>query len=347
MCHTCQVTSFRISRPICVLGLGLIGGSLLRALVDANVPTFGFNRSPSGARAAAKDGFDVSSDLQTTLTRAEKEGALIVLATPMTAVAPLLDAIAEHAPNCGFTDVVSVKGRVLDQVKERNMEERYVGGHPMAGTANSGWEASDATLFRGAPWVVTFDYAEEQQAPKSWIKLWTDVALMAQLVGAEVIPARAKVHDRAVARISHLPHILAETLAIVGDNGGALSLSLAAGSFRDGTRVAGSAPSLVRAMCETNSEALLTALDEAMVLLADARAHLAETNPNLEELIDAGYRSRIRYEARSGQPSADSVSPLQISSRPVFRLHPGAPGWLNQLKQAENIGARVEVLNIA
>lgn len=340
------MTTFRISRPICVLGLGLIGGSLLRALNQENVPAFGFNRSPSGARAAAKDGYDVSSDLKETLTRAEQEGALIVLATPMTAIAGLLDAIATHAPNCGFTDVVSVKGRVLSEVKERGMEEHYVGGHPMAGTANSGWEASDPTLFRGAPWVVTFDYAVEQKATKSWIKLWTDVAIMAQTVGAEVIPARVKVHDRAVARISHLPHILAEALAIVGDNGGALSLSLAAGSFRDGTRVAGSAPSLVRAMCETNSEALLKALDEAMVLLADARAHLAETNPNLEELIDAGYRSRIRYEARSGQNTGDSVSPLRISSRPVFRLHPGAPGWLNQLKQAENIGARVEVLNI-
>ena len=137
---------------------------------------------------------------------------------------------------------------------------------------------------------------------------------------------------------------LAETLAIVGDNGGALSLSLAAGSFRDGTRVAGSAPSLVRAMCETNHAALLEALDEALSLLNDARAHLSEPKPSLEELVDNGYRSRIRFEARSGLNAAQSVSPTPVSNRPVFRLHPGVNGWINQLIQAESVGARIEVL---
>ena len=163
-------------------------------------------------------------------------------------------------------------------------------------------------------------------------------------MGAEVIPARVQQHDAAVARVSHLPHILAETLAIVGDNGGALSLSLAAGSFRDGTRVAGSAPSLVRAMCETNHAALLEALDEALSLLNDARAHLSEPKPSLEELVDNGYRSRIRFEARSGLNAAQSVSPTPVSNRPVFRLHPGVNGWINQLIQAESVGARIEVL---
>lgn len=331
-----------ISRPVCILGLGLIGGSLLRALVQHNVPAYGFNRSPSAARAAAKEGFDVSSDLTATLRRAEQDNALIVLATPMPAIESLLIDLQTHAPTCGFTDVVSVKGEVYDLVKAHGMEDRYVGSHPMAGTANSGWKASFPELFQNAVWVVTFDYPLDfpHRDQGFWLKLWTDVVHMATLIGSEVIPARVETHDAAVARISHLPHLLAEALAIVGDNGGALSLSLAAGSYRDGTRVAGSAPSLVRAMCETNHAALLDALDECLNLLHDARAHLAEPHPNLEELIDNGYRSRIRFEARAGLNSKAA----HVSHRPVFRLHPGGENWISQLKQAEGIGARIEAI---
>ncbi|AKK02111.1 prephenate dehydrogenase [Corynebacterium epidermidicanis] len=330
------MTIHKISRPVCILGLGLIGGSLLRDLATTTTTVYGFNRSPSGASAAAKEGFDVSGDLVATLQRAATDDALIVLATPMPALPTLLDALNEHAPNCGFTDVVSVKGEVYDLVRSRGMTDRYVGGHPMAGTADSGWTASQNDLFRGAAWVITFDHAYEDPS-EDWLKLWLDVVTMAASVGAEVIPARVATHDEAVARISHLPHILAETLAIVGDNGGALALSLAAGSFRDGTRVAGTNPSLVQAMCETNRDALLVALDEARKLLDDARAHLSSPEKSLSELIDAGYRSRIRYEARSG------TSPLGISARPVLRLHPGAAGWLSTLEQAEGLGARIEV----
>ncbi|PRQ10304.1 prephenate dehydrogenase [Corynebacterium sp. 13CS0277] len=335
------MTSRTVSRPVCILGLGLIGGSLLRDLAAADVAVFGYNRSPSGARAARGEGFDVSDDLTATLTRAEDTGALIVLAVPMPAIPGLLDAIATHAPHCGITDVVSVKAQVWEEVCARGMQDRYVGGHPMAGTADSGWSAAQQGLFDGAAWVVTFDRAMkpgssrdvDPHLPQEWIDLWVDVATLATLVGAQVIPARVEQHDKAVARISHLPHVLAETLAIVGDTGGALTLSLAAGSFRDGTRVAGSSPSLVRAMCETNHHALVTALDEAIALLQDARAGLTGDSPSVEELVDAGYRSRVRYEARS----------RGYAGRPVLRVRPGQPGWVGQLLQAEDVGARVDV----
>lgn len=430
MCHTCQVSSDPLSRPVCILGLGLIGGSLLRALADANIAAYGYNRSASGARAAQKEGFDASTDLTATLERAATDDAIVVIATPMQAAEDMLDAIQTHAPNCGFTDVMSVKHRVYQMVRDRGMAERYVGGHPMAGTADSGWKASFPQLFRGAPWVITFDYAldggsagagfgveagaapagvapakgasERVGAPqpsKAWIRLWSDVARMAQAVGAEVIPARVAQHDQAVARISHLPHVLAETLAIVGDHGGALTLSLAAGSFRDGSRVAGTAPHLVQAMCETNADALLTALDETLDTLADVRRRLSALRSSdaragagrdggtpgsggrpdagstlaggrpvgerelqdapsdvrdsvrhaevgdLREFIEAGHRSRLRYEARSGNRPEESVSPVTPSTRPVFRLLPGTPGWISQLKQAENLGARIEVID--
>ena len=97
-------------------------------------------------------------------------------------------------------------------------------------------------------------------------------------------------------------------------------------------------------MCETNHVALLDALDEALSVLNDARNHLLMPNPSLADLVDNGYRSRIRFEARSGLNKEQSVSPMHISNRPVFRLHPGGPQWVNQLIQAENTGARIEVV---
>lgn len=91
-----------------------------------------------GAGAARRDGFDVSDSVEEVLRRAEDERALVVVAVPMRAVASVLDQVAEFAPSCGITDVVSVKKPVYDLVVQRGLESRYVGGHPMAGTEFSG-----------------------------------------------------------------------------------------------------------------------------------------------------------------------------------------------------------------
>ena len=310
------MSSQDVQRPVCIIGLGLIGGSLLRDLAATNHPVFGYNHSTSGARIAVKQGFDVTDDLPAILRRAEETNALIVIAVPMTAVASVLDAIQEHAPSCGFTDVVSVKAEIRQLVIERDMHPRYVGGHPMAGTSKSGWENSQTGLFHRAAWVITYDYAAEcdargERIPTEWENIFADVVRMTQMVHAEAVPVRVANHDAAVARISHLPHVLAETLAVVGDNGGILAQSLAAGSFKDGTRVAGTRPDLVRQMCETNATALVTVLDEALELLKDARDSLATEEPSIAELADAGYRARTRIEARSGARK-ESVSPVKM-----------------------------------
>lgn len=341
------MSSQDVQRPVCIIGLGLIGGSLLRDLAAARHSVYGYNHSTSGARTAIKQGYDVTDDLPAILHRAEEDNALIVVAVPMDAVASVLDSIQEHAPSCGLTDVVSVKTEVRQLIVERNMGSRYVGGHPMAGTSKSGWENSHTGLFNGAAWVITYDYAAECEArgeriPAEWENIFADVARMTQMVHAEAVPVRVANHDAAVARISHLPHVLAETLAVVGDNGGILAQSLAAGSFKDGTRVAGTRPDLVRQMCETNAPALVQALDEALELLQDARESLASEKPSIAALADAGFRARTRIEARSGARK-ESVSPVKISSRPVLRMHPGAPNWVAQLRQTESLGGRIEI----
>ncbi len=344
MCHNCHVNPFTVSRPVCIVGLGLIGGSLLRDLAALGHDVFGYNHSTSGARRAAKQGFDVTNDLPAILARAEEAGALIVVAVPFGAVAEVLDAIVEHAPTCGVTDVVSVKAQVYQLVQERGMAARFVGSHPMAGTSQSGWDNSQQGLFARAAWAVTYDYAVEVDKPEqSWVELFSDVVRMICMVKAEAMPVRVAAHDEAVARVSHLPHVVAEALALVGDNGGILAQSLAAGSFKDATRVAGTRAELVRAMCETNAPAVVTALDEFIDVLQQARAGLAAEQPTMAELADAGFAARTRLEARSAAARKESVSPVHISSRPVLRLHPGARNWVSQLRQAESMGGRIEI----
>jgi prephenate dehydrogenase len=266
----------------------LIGGSLMRAASAAGRKVYGYNRSRDGARAANLDGFDSSVDLYGVLERAEEDAALIVLAVPMPAVPTMLQYLADVAPDCPLTDVISVKGAVLAEVRAAGLLSRYVGGHPMTGTAHSGWAAGDARLFAGTPWVVSVDDHVDSG-------VWTAVTKLALDCGAFVVPARSDEHDAAAAAISHLPHLAAEALAVAAADI-PLAFSLAAGSFRDGTRVAATAPDLVRAMCEANADELLTVLDHAIDALTSARTSLAEQR-SVAALVEAGHAARIRYDS--------------------------------------------------
>jgi prephenate dehydrogenase len=276
---------------------------------------FGYNRSVDGAQAATFDGFDASTDLSAVLTRAAATEALIVLAVPVPALATMLTHIAELAPDCALTDVVSVKGAVHDEVAGVGLLTRFVGGHPMTGTAHSGWSAGDARLFVGAPWVLSVD--EHVDAG-----VWATVMNLALDCGAFVVPARAQEHDAAAAAISHLPHLTAEALAVTaGDI--PLAFALAAGSFRDGTRVAATAPDLVRAMCEANQTDLLPVLDRAIELLSHARAALAQ-HASVAELVEAGHAARTRYDS---------------FSRPdILTIVIGAENWRAELAAAGRAG---------
>jgi prephenate dehydrogenase len=129
--------------------------------------------------------------------------------------------------------------------------------------------------------------------------------------GARAVPVTAKEHDAAVAMVSHLPHVLAAVLASTGAHGGPLALSLAAGSFGDATRVAGSRPELVLAMCEGNRTALLEAVDEALGKLGAARGALASTG-SLRATVQAGHVARQELiEHRQGPRSHREVDLTQ------------------------------------
>lgn len=272
---------------MCVLGLGLIGGSVLRAATASGREAFGYNRSADGAAAARVDGFDATADLTETLQRAAATDALIVLAVPMPALPSMLEHVRSTAPGCPLTDVTSVKVAVSQAVREHGLLDRFVGGHPMTGTAHSGWAAGDVGLFVGAPWVISVDDGVDPH-------VWAEVMALALDCGSVIVPARSDQHDAAAAAISHLPHLLAEALAATAADV-PLAFSLAAGSFRDGTRVAATAPDLVRAMCEANAGPLGAALDGAIDLLTRARVQLTEQG-SVANLVGSGHEARARYD---------------------------------------------------
>ncbi|SDH25706.1 prephenate dehydrogenase [Lentzea fradiae] len=263
-------------RDVCVIGLGLIGGSVLRAAKAAGRTVWGATAGKEDADKARAEGFDVVP-VEEALGRDPE--ALVVLAVPLPALPDLLRKVPAGTR---LTDVTSVKGPVHDAVHRYAKDARFVGGHPMAGTSRSGWDAGSATLFQDAAWVVTPEEADDHL---------NDVMRLALDLGAHVVPTTPEEHDEAVARISHLPHVLAAVLAAVGAGGGPLALALAAGSFGDGTRVAGSRPELVRAMCEGNRGALLTAVDDALGRLGAARGSLASTG-GLAKTVEAGHEGR-------------------------------------------------------
>lgn len=274
-------------RPVCILGLGLIGGSLGQALLPTR-EVGGWSPGDTSRRLATDAGFAVADNLPAALRWADERDAVVVLAAELTAFATLLRGIARYAPHSLLTDVGSVKGVVRQQVSTITPHARFVGGHPMAGTTESGFGAGSAALFRGRTWVTTLDKHTDPAA-------WAEVAAMALGTGARVVPTTDPEHDAAVARISHLPHLMALTLAQAGEQGGPLALRLAAGSFADGTRVAATRPELIRAMCENNVEALVDALDDALAMLGVGRASLASTG-SIATAATMGHQARMRYE---------------------------------------------------
>lgn len=307
---------------VCVIGLGLIGGSVLRAAVRAGRAAWGADTDDATSRAAAADGYDVLR-VDRALARAAERDALVVVAVPLYSVDTVLRRVAEFAPRCRLTDVVSVKSPVADAVSRLAPHARYVGGHPMAGSADGGWGAAAATLFDAAAWVVAADEGLD-------LDVWADVAGLALACGATVVPAAIDEHDDAVAHISHLPHVLAAVLATVGAEGGPLAMSLAAGSFRDATRVAASPPELVTAMCEGNRGPLLAAVDDALGRLGAARGSLASTG-GLAATIHAGHRARTAYDAHAGS-----------GGRVTADLT--APDALARLREVGRTGGRVNAL---
>ena len=305
--------------PLFVIGLGLIGGSLVRAAAPHRQVT-GWSPTEQTRAAAAADGYRVAESLDGMLTAARGGGRPGRHGRPGHHVPAIVARVNAMAPKVRLTDVASVKAPVQELAERLAPRTRFVGGHPMAGTAHSGWAAGHRELFRDAAWVtcVTDDTDED---------VWAEVATLALACGSRVVPAEPEAHDRSVARVSHLPHLLALALAQVAWEGSLLDMALAASSFADGTRVAGTRPELIRAMCEGNRDGLIAAMDDALGILGVARGSLASTG-SLQRIT--GGRSpgadgvrRPGHPARAGHPHRRRHDRAAARGGFVRRSHPG------------------------
>jgi prephenate dehydrogenase len=275
---------------VAVLGLGLIGGSLLQAVRRTGLDVVGYDIDSRTAAAASSAGFPVAPSDAAAVHGAD----LVVLAMPLPELRPALRSLAPHlSAKALLTDVGTLKQPVHAAVRDEVPHARFVGGHPLAGTEESGWAATDPLLFRDAPWTLTIE-------PDTDLDGWLALAALLCDLGAKPVPTTAAEQDAAVARVIGLPHVLAEALALTGLAGGPLALSLAAGSYMSGARVARTRPELVATWCDGNP-ALTQALDDVIERLAAARSSLAEGGSVLD-VARAGHRARIDWENRRFEP---------------------------------------------
>lgn len=311
---------------IAVIGLGLIGGSVLRAFATARHEVSGYDADPA-TRAMARTAAGQAPPAQRwritgSVPEASADADLVVVAVPWLAVSDVFDELARGGYSGLITDVTSVKGAVRAVVADRWRRSGtalagFVGGHPMAGRETSGFAATDAALFRGCAWALCLE--PDETALSDWLQ----VANLITTLGARVVPTTADEHDRAVAAVSHVPHLLATALVrAASDN--PLALALGAGSFHDGTRVAASPPDLTSAMCGANADAVDDALTEVIALLRTAAGALDSHDPipALRAWFVPGAQ------VRGGWPPAPST-PMDLPAQADVLLRLGrAGGWI-------------------
>ncbi len=258
---------------ITILGSGLLGGSLALAIAKLEEPpkVSLWARKAQTAEAAAKLGIaDVTNDLAT----AVKEANLIILAVPVGAMTDLVASCLEVglADDCLITDVGSVKRvphcKLAPLLKGRHI--RFIGSHPMAGSERNGLSAATDMLFQNAACLLTNDSGAPPSQAAALERFW-------KTIGCRTAWMSAAIHDELVARVSHLPHLVAASAARVclkdpseGRFGG--------GGLRDTTRVAAGNPEMWAEIVIENREALIGLLEESIDDLKEILTHLKGAN---------------------------------------------------------------------
>lgn len=281
---------------VAILGLGLIGGSLglalrERGLADENA---GFDPQPDrGARARERDAI---TEVAPSPEEAVRGAELVVLAAPVGAIPSLLAAIAPALdPAALVTDTGSVKRRVCAAAAELLPHPaRFVGGHPMAGREQQGIEAADPALFAGAVWCLTPDRTTDSIA-------LARVESLVRSLGSAPRVLDADRHDTLVSGISHLPLVAAAALVatVANDPAGPEALELAAGGFRDTTRVASGNPIMARDIMLANADMITGWLDAYIGVLTRLRASILSGNAEeIERAFAMAQAARDAWLAR-------------------------------------------------
>jgi prephenate dehydrogenase len=284
-----------------VAGLGLIGGSIASALTERGWTVSGADEQSDRCQRAIEMGIISSVGLDPTAD-------ITFVATPVLTLE--VQVRAALAATTGLvTDVGSVKGALVRAVTD----PRFVGGHPMAGSELEGLDGADPSMFEGAVWVLTPSSTTADAT-------FAGVASVVAELGADVVALPAERHDQTVAVISHVPHLTAATLmGLASDRSeeNAALLRLAAGGFRDMTRIASGHPHIWLDICSENRDAILSALDGLIAGLSSMRSVVDSTDRGqLQRLLSKARDARANLPVKGTQPGELAEVRIPIPDRP-------------------------------
>lgn len=281
-------------RRLCIIGTGLIGGSLARALRVAGYcgEVVGAGRDAAHLQQAVELG--VIDRFETDLARAVEGADMVLVAVPLGAMRAVFSAIRGHlAKDAVLTDAGSAKGSVIDDARAAfgELPVNFVPGHPIAGTEQSGVAASLAELYRDRRVILT-------PLPATDVAATARVRAMWEAAGARVVEMDPAHHDAVLAATSHLPHVLAftlvESLARLQDK--QEIFEFAAGGFRDFTRIASSDPVMWRDICLSNSAAVHAMIERFVADLQALDALVQEHDgARLLEIFRSAKAARDRF----------------------------------------------------
>ncbi|HKC19996.1 MAG TPA: prephenate dehydrogenase/arogenate dehydrogenase family protein [Candidatus Dormibacteraeota bacterium] len=267
-----------------VVGLGLMGSSFALALKKARPDTVlvGSDRNPAVVQKALAR--EVVATAHADLTPMHMADVVFV-AAPLSSLRAIFAELPPLVEGRPVTDMGSTKAAVMEWAAAEGLE--LVGGHPMTGKEHSGIDAADASLFEGAPWVLTRDEPS--------------ITSLVEAVGAHPVFMDAITHDRLVAGVSHAAFLLsvAYVLALSGRTDWPSASALAAGGFRDMSRLAGGDPDMYAWVARTNREHVLELLDEISKELGRLYRHLEADDPRLVELLEEARNVRERWGRQS------------------------------------------------
>lgn len=320
---------------VAILGMGLIGGSLALGLKErTSVEVIGFDQSIQNLHLAESLG---AVDKGTTqLKEAVEDANFIIIALPVTDIKRFVIKLSTFslASDCIVTDVGSTKTEIVQVSKVLKKKGiTFIGGHPMAGSHQSGMQAAQSLLFENAYYVLTPDVDTSMQAVQRL------GGLLEQATLAKLVLMEPSAHDRVVGAISHLPHIIAAGLVNQVGNYNEENEwfhFLAAGGFRDLTRIAASDPAMWRDILLTNHQALIPLLDDWIKQMVHVRTAIQEKNEDqIKELFTRSRQLRRQLpEKRKGIliPFFDCVVDIQDE--------PGVIGHLTMLLGQQKINIK-------
>lgn len=283
-----------------VIGLGLMGGSVALGLRQRGWHVHGDDASPDTVERAVERGIVDAGGLH-------RAAEITFVAVPVLAMADQVKRALTETDGV-VTDIGSVKAPVCAACDD----PRFVGGHPMAGSELSGLDGADGEMFTGAVWVLTPNPTTADQA------LATVSGVVRQL-GAEMLALTPERHDQVVAVVSHVPHLAAATLMTLASDRAeehAALLRLAAGGFRDMTRIASGHPGIWLDICAQNRPAIVSALDGLIERLGEIRGVVdTDDRETLNRTLVRAREARQNLPGRVMHPEAMAEVRIPIPDR--------------------------------